>query len=74
VCGGVLVGGERVKEGDYGDGIWQMDFIYLYEIKLRNSCNCFKWVGRGRGRNDGGKVNNVHCKSNQNYQYESIHV
>jgi hypothetical protein len=25
-----------VKEGDSGDGIWQMDFIYLCETELRN--------------------------------------
>jgi hypothetical protein len=28
--------GERVKEGDEGASIWQMDFIYLYETELRN--------------------------------------
>jgi hypothetical protein len=33
---GVLVGGERVKEGDEGEGIWLMDFIYLHEIEHRN--------------------------------------
>jgi hypothetical protein len=33
----VLSGGrERVKEEDLGDGIWQVDFIYLYETELRN--------------------------------------
>jgi hypothetical protein len=31
---GILAEGERVKEG--GDGIWLMDFIYLYETELRN--------------------------------------
>jgi hypothetical protein len=30
------VGGERVKEEDWGDGIWLMDFIYLYETELEN--------------------------------------
>jgi hypothetical protein len=30
------VGGGRVKEGDYGNGIWLMDFIHLYETELKN--------------------------------------
>jgi hypothetical protein len=29
----VLVGGERVNGGDEGEGIWLMDFMYLYEIE-----------------------------------------
>jgi hypothetical protein len=33
---GALVGGRRVNEGDGGEGIWLMDFIYLYEIEQRN--------------------------------------
>jgi hypothetical protein len=37
VCrGGFLVGEEKVKEGDEGDSIWLMDFIYLYETELKN--------------------------------------
>jgi hypothetical protein len=31
---GGTIGG--MKEGDKGDGIWFMDFIYLYETELRN--------------------------------------
>jgi hypothetical protein len=27
------VGGRRVKEGESGDGIWLMDFTYLYETE-----------------------------------------
>jgi hypothetical protein len=34
VCGGVLVGGARMNEGDEGEGIWLMGFIYLCEIKI----------------------------------------
>jgi hypothetical protein len=61
------VGGGKVKEGDQGDGLWQMDFIFLYETELETSCNCFKWVGRGlRGSDDRGNVHNVQYKSNQN--------
>jgi hypothetical protein len=30
---GVLVGGKRVNEGDEGEGIWLVNFIYLYEIE-----------------------------------------
>jgi hypothetical protein len=26
----------RVKEGDSGDGIWQLEFINLYRLELRN--------------------------------------
>jgi hypothetical protein len=31
----VLVG-ERVNEGDEGEGIWWVDFIYLYETEQRH--------------------------------------
>jgi hypothetical protein len=34
--GVVLVGAGRVNEGDEGEGIWLMDFIYLYKIEQRN--------------------------------------
>jgi hypothetical protein len=27
---------ERVNEGDLGEGIWWMDFIYLHEIEQIN--------------------------------------
>jgi hypothetical protein len=40
--GGLLTEGGRMNEGDYGDGIWLMDFIYLYETELKTSYNCFK--------------------------------
>jgi hypothetical protein len=33
VGGGLFVRGRRVNEGDEGEGIWLMDFIYLYEIE-----------------------------------------
>jgi hypothetical protein len=33
---GALVEGGMVKEGDYSDGIWLMDFIYLYKTELKN--------------------------------------
>jgi hypothetical protein len=32
---GVPVGRGRVSEGDESEGIWWMDFIYLYEIEQR---------------------------------------
>jgi hypothetical protein len=35
-CRGVLVGGGSVKEADQGDGVWLMDFIYLYKTELEN--------------------------------------
>jgi hypothetical protein len=44
--GEVPVGGRRVNEGDEGEGIWLMDFIYLYEIKQRNLLH-FLEVGQG---------------------------
>jgi hypothetical protein len=31
--GGRTVGGQRVNKGDEGEGIWLMDFIYLYKIE-----------------------------------------
>jgi hypothetical protein len=33
---GVTTGRGRVKEGDSGEGIWLMDFTYLYETAQRN--------------------------------------
>jgi hypothetical protein len=47
VQGGVLVGGRRVKEGDEGDGIWLMDFIYLYETELKNLLQLIVLGGAG---------------------------
>jgi hypothetical protein len=44
--GRILVWG-RVNKGDYSEGIWLMDFIYLYEIDKETSCNCFKWGKEG---------------------------
>jgi hypothetical protein len=29
----VLVGRGRVNEGDEGEGMWLMDFIYIHEIE-----------------------------------------
>jgi hypothetical protein len=46
--GGVLVGGGRMKEGDQGDGIWWMDFIYLYETELKNLLQLLHVGLRGR--------------------------
>jgi hypothetical protein len=49
-----------------------MDFIYLYERELKTSCNCFGWGGEGlRGRDNGGNVNNVQCKSDWNCHFKS---
>jgi hypothetical protein len=31
----VLVGGQRVKEGDKGDDLWLMGFVCLYETELK---------------------------------------
>jgi hypothetical protein len=63
------MGGQRVNEGDQSEGIWLMDFIYVYELEQETSCNCFKWGGRRlRGRDDGG---DVQYKSNRNCHYES---
>jgi hypothetical protein len=28
--------GWGVKEGDWGDGVWLVNFIYLYETELEN--------------------------------------
>jgi hypothetical protein len=39
------VGRRRVNEGDEGDRIWLMDFMYLHEIET--FCNCFKWGEKG---------------------------
>jgi hypothetical protein len=36
VQGEVLVGEGRVKEGDEGDGIWFVNFIYLHETELKS--------------------------------------
>jgi hypothetical protein len=39
-----------VNEIDYGGGIWLMNFIYLYEIKQRNSAIALPGAEGGRGR------------------------
>jgi hypothetical protein len=46
--GGTVVGVGRVKEGDYSDGIWLMDFTYLCETELRNLLQLL-YVERGGG-------------------------
>jgi hypothetical protein len=38
---GALVGEGRVNEEDEGEGIWLMDFMYLYEIEQRNLLQLF---------------------------------
>jgi hypothetical protein len=43
------VGLGRVKERDENEGIWLMDFISLYRIENKTSCNYFKWGGEGLG-------------------------
>jgi hypothetical protein len=51
------VRGRRVNEGDEDEGIWVMDFIYLYE---ETSCYCFKCCRAGpRGSDRGGDLTNV---------------
>jgi hypothetical protein len=30
---GVPMGGERVNDGDEGEEIWLMDFVYMYKIE-----------------------------------------
>jgi hypothetical protein len=56
---------------ELGDGIWLMDLKYLYE---KNQNNLLQ-LGVGlRGRDHGGKINNVQYKSNQNCHYKSCPV
>jgi hypothetical protein len=51
VCEGGTGGRRRVNEGDEGEGIWLMDFIYKTKKPL---ANLLSWVGRGlRGREGG---------------------
>jgi hypothetical protein len=53
----------RMNEGDKGEGIWVMDFIYLYEIEQRKKkplAIALSGAGRRlRGREDGGDLTNV---------------
>jgi hypothetical protein len=44
------MGKGRVNEGDEGEGIWLMGFIYIHEIENETSCNCFKWEWGGSYR------------------------
>jgi hypothetical protein len=49
-----------VNEGDEGEGIWWMDFIYVYEMNNETSCSCFKWSGEGlRGREGRGNLTDL---------------
>jgi hypothetical protein len=51
-------------------GIWT-SYKYVKQNK-KPLAIALSEVGRGlKGRDDGGNVNNVHCKSNQNCYYES---
>jgi hypothetical protein len=64
------VTGKRVKEGDSGDGVWS-HYIYLYETEVKKPlATALSGVGRGL-RDDRGKVNNRHYKTNWNCQCES---
>jgi hypothetical protein len=64
----------KVNEGDLGECIELMNFIYLCE-KEQTFCNCFNRVGRGlRVRDDEGNVTNLQYKPIQNCYYESPHV
>jgi hypothetical protein len=66
----------RVKEGNQGDSVWLIDFIYLYETELKKPpATALSEVGRGlRGRDNGGNVNSVQYRSNWNCHYESPHI
>jgi hypothetical protein len=58
------VGGGRAKK-DQGDGIWLMDFIYLYETNKNPLAIALSGVERElRERDDVGSVNNVQYKTN----------
>jgi hypothetical protein len=50
------VGGGGVNEGDEGEGIWLMDFIYLYEIEPKKPLTI---VLSGAGRKLRGQVMGV---------------
>jgi hypothetical protein len=63
------VGGRYEWEGE---GMWLIDFIYCMKQNEETSCNCFMWGREGvEGRDNGGDVTNVQCKSNQNCHDES---
>jgi hypothetical protein len=51
------VGLGRVKERDENEGIWLMDFISIYRIENKTSCNYFRWGGVGG--TGGGDLRNV---------------
>jgi hypothetical protein len=54
----------KVNGGDEGEGIWLVDFIYIYEIEYETSCNCFKWSRERLQWEDGGDhLTNVQHKS-----------
>jgi hypothetical protein len=62
---GVEVG---VNEGDQGEDIWLIDFIYLYEIE---QATVLSGVRRGlRRRDNGGELTNVQYKLIWNCHYE----
>jgi hypothetical protein len=42
--------GKRVNEGDEGEGIWWMDFIYLYKIEQKPHAIDLRGTGRGLRR------------------------
>jgi hypothetical protein len=74
-CGSeVLVGRERVNE-DQGEGIWLVDFIYLWENRTKKPL-VIALSGQGGGQeggNQGGEMagRSNQCKSIQNSHNES---
>jgi hypothetical protein len=67
----VLVGGWKVNEGDEGEGIWLMGFMYIHEMSEETTCNCLSWVGRVLGEDSEGNLINVQCKAIGNLHNES---
>jgi hypothetical protein len=55
-----------LNEGDEGEGIWWMDFVYLYEIEQRTKkplASASSGVEKGsKGRDDMGNLTNAQCK------------
>jgi hypothetical protein len=47
VYGGLDTTGGEGEGRRYGEGMWLMDFTYLYKTELKNLRNCFKWGGEG---------------------------
>jgi hypothetical protein len=66
------VEGWMVNEGDEGEGIWLVYFIYIHEMNGKSTCSFFKWGKEGVGGRWCGNIINVQCKTIGNREISAM--